>query len=257
LVTSLIAAAVVVTAFAGAGVFAGVATAIAAATGGAVVAAAFAAAAFAVASVVDAPLSLLSLLSLSLLSVDDVFAGAAGAADWLWLGSAGGGTPLVAAGFARGSELFGLLAAFVFVVALLADWVLVLPLVEASVEALVEASFEVFGAALPPFAAGGLLAPRCGDAGVVLVLCVAAGVGFGLGVAGWAETWLCDGVPLADVGAGFIGAGLAFAGDSRAPWSRPARSSWHQAAPRMAESLFPAPVWVPATTATARMMALN
>ena len=109
-----IAAAGELTALAGAGVLIGVATAIAAATGCAVLAAAFAAAAAVAASVVAVALS-----SPSLALVDDVFAGAADALDGICVGSAGGGASFGAAGFACVSELFGPLAAFVLVVALL------------------------------------------------------------------------------------------------------------------------------------------
>jgi hypothetical protein len=188
-VTPPIAAAVAATALAGVGVLTGAATAIAAATGCAALAAAFAAAAAAVASVVAAPPS-----SPPLPLADDVFAGAAGAADWIWVGSAGGGALFGAAGFAWESELFGPLAAFV--VALLAAWGVGLLL------------GEVLEAVLPPFA-GGLFVPF-GGGGAVLLFCVAAG--FGLRVDGWVETWLCERVPPADIGTGFIGAGLAAGG---------------------------------------------
>jgi hypothetical protein len=193
LVTSPIAAAVVVAALADAGVLTDAATMIAAATGCAVLAAAFAAAAAAVASVVAAPLSLPPLPL-----VDDIFADVAGAADWICVGLASDRAPFGAAGFARELELFGPPAAFVFVVALPADWVMVLP------------PLEALGGVFPPFAAGALLALFCGAAGVVLLFCVAAG--FGLRVDCWVETWLGGGAPPADIGTEFIGAGLAAGG---------------------------------------------
>lgn len=139
---------------------------------------------------------------------------------------------------------------------------LALPAVEAPVEVLLGVLFEGPGAALPPFAAGGFLVPPCGGAGAGLLLCAAAG--FGLRVDGWVETWLCEGMPPVDVGTGFIGTGFIGAGwqlaeDLPAPWSRPARSLWHQATPRMAGSLFPAlaPARVQATIAAVRTMTLN
>ncbi len=125
LVAAPIAAVVAGDALAGAGVLTGVATVIATATGctvlaAAALAAAAAAASVAVESVAVALLSLLSLPSPFLLSVDDGFAGAAGAADAIWVGSAGGGTPSAVGGFAWGSELVEPLAALVFVVAVFA-----------------------------------------------------------------------------------------------------------------------------------------
>ena len=77
---------------------------------------------------------------------------------------------------------------------------------------------DALWAALPPLAAGGLFVPFDGDccAGAVLLLCVAAGFGFRFGlrvVDGCVvETWLCEDVPPADIGTGFIGAGLAAGG---------------------------------------------
>jgi hypothetical protein len=196
LVAPPIAAAVAVTTFAGVGVVTAVATAIAATTGCAVLAAALAAAAAAAVSVVAVPLSS-PLLPLA----DDVLAGAAGAVDWVWLGSAGGAAPMVAVGFPWELELVGPFGAFVFIVELLAG----------CGPALVPA--EALWAALPLFAAGELFAPLCGVAGAVLLLCVAAGFELGLGADGWEEeTWLCEDVPLALIGSGFIGAGLAACG---------------------------------------------
>jgi hypothetical protein len=192
-----IAAAVDVAALAGAGVLTGVATTIAAATGCAVLAAAFAAAAAAAASVVAAALSLPSLPL-----VGDVFAGAADASDWVWVESAGGGAPFGAAGFACEAELFGPPAAFVLVVALLADRALVLPPVAAIED-------------VPPaFAGGELLLPPCGGADVVdvvPVLCAAAEFELASAVAGPAVVLLCRGVPPAGIGAGLAACG-GFAG---------------------------------------------
>lgn len=169
-----IAAVVEFTALAGAGMLTGVATAIAAATGCAVLAAAFAAAAAVAASSVIAVA--LSLPSLPL--VDDVFAGAAGASDGI-CGSAGGGAPFVATGFACVSELFGPLAAFVLVVALLAGWALALPPVAALEDV------------LPALAGGGFLVPPCAGADVVPVLCVAAEFELASAVGGRSEVLLC------------------------------------------------------------------
>jgi hypothetical protein len=193
LAASPIAAAVEVAALAGAGVLTGVATAIAAATGCTVLAAAFAAAAAAAASVVAVALSLPSLPP-----VDDVFAGAADASDWVCVESAGGGAPFGAAGFACEAELFGPPAAFVLVVALLADWALVLPPVAALED-------------VPPaFAGGELLVLPCGGADVVPVLCAAAEFELASAVAGRAEVLLCRGVPPAGIGAGLaVSGGLA------------------------------------------------
>ena len=176
LATWPIAAAVEFTALAGAGVLTGVATAIAAAIGCAVLAAAFAAAAAVAVSVVAAALSL---PSLSLL--DDVFAGAADVSEGICVGLAGGGAPFGAAGFACVSELFGPLAAFVLVVALLAGWALALPPVAALEDV------------LPALAGGGLLVPPCGGADVVTLLCVAAEFELASAVAGWSEVLLCRG----------------------------------------------------------------
>src|ERR1700676_3336513 len=102
------------------------------------------AASAAAASVVAVALSLPSLPP-----VDDVFAGAADASDWVCVESAGGGAPFGAAGVACEAELFGPPAAVVLVVALLADWALVLPPVAALED--VPPAFaggELFGAAL-------------------------------------------------------------------------------------------------------------
>lgn len=213
LATWPIAAAVEVTALAGAGVLTGVATAIAAAIGCAVLAAAFAAAAAVAVSVVAAALSL-PFLPL----VEDVFAGAADASEGIGVGSAGGGAPFSAAGFACVSQLFGPLAAFVLVGALLAGWALALPPVAALEDV------------LPALAGGALLVPPCGGADVVTLLCVAAEFELASAVAGWSEVLLCRGVPPAGIGAGSAAcggfAGAVIAADMAVVASSNAANGW-------------------------------
>jgi hypothetical protein len=211
-----IAAAGELTALAGAGVLTGVATAIAAATGCAVLAAAFAAAAAVAASVVAVALS-----SPSLALVDDVFAGAADASDGICVGSAGGGAPFGATGFACESDLFGPLDAFVLVVALVAGWALALPLV---------ATLEDV---LPALAGGGFLVPPCGGADVVPLLCVAAEFELASAVAGRSEVLLSRGVPPAGIGAGLAAcggfAGAVIAADVADVASSNAANGWESA----------------------------
>jgi hypothetical protein len=190
----------VVTVVAGVGALTGAATVIGAATGCGGLAAALAAAAVAAASAVAVPLLLPSSALLQL--AEEVFAGAAGAAERTWLGSAGGGTPLAAARFAWESAF----AALVFAGTLFGAWGPVLLLV------------GVLGGACPPFTTGRFGAPTCGAAGAVPLPGVAAGFEPGLEADGWEEAWLCeDALPaffgggLADpvfVGAGFVGAGF-------------------------------------------------
>jgi hypothetical protein len=192
----------VLTALAGVGGLIGAATAIAAATGCGGLAAALTAAA--AASAVAAPplLPLSALLPLA----EEVFGGEAAAVERIWSGSVGGGTPLVATGFAWESAP----TALVFAAALFGPWALALPLV------------EVLGGVLPPFATGRFGGPTCGVAGPVALPGVAAGFEFGLDANGWGELWLCEGVlpeffddgfvgPVF-VGAGFVGVGFVDAG---------------------------------------------
>jgi hypothetical protein len=198
LVASPIAAVAALTVLTGVGGFTGAATMIAAATGCARLAAALAAAV--VASVAAVLLSLLPLLSSLLL--DDPFVGVAGPADGIWLGSAGVGTPLVAAGFACESTLPGTPAALPFAAVSLGVWGPVLPPVEA------------LAGVFPMVTSGGLGAPTCGVAVAgLLPPGVVAGFELALELDGWEVPWPCAGAPPAFFGAGFaaplVGAGFA------------------------------------------------
>jgi hypothetical protein len=183
LVASPIAAVAALTVLTGVGRLTGGATVIAAATGCGGLAAASAAAAVA-GSVVGVPSSLSAFLP----SLDDAFAGVAGAAVMTWVGSPGVTLPVSAGSVWELGLLwrFAALAAAPF-----GAWGPVLPVVDAR---------DGF---FPSLTAGGLAAPGCAAAGAVLLIGVAAGFAFGLTVDGLDEPWPCDGVLPVFVGAEF------------------------------------------------------